>query len=183
MGMNAVQFLEVSRAPTVNDDSADYAVEAGTIWRNSVNGDLYICTSPANGAAVWKKFGTPAMVNVQATGTTLAPTAAQSGTRFIVSNAGAVAVTLPAVAEGLVYEFVRTANEEIVVSSTAGDDMVVGNDVEADSVTFTTTGQQIGCVIRVEGILVGTTPKWLVTLPSTPFGTGLTGGFAYSIAS
>lgn len=120
---------------------------------------------------------------IQAADTTLVPTVGQNGSRFVVSNAGAVAITLPALKAGLVYEFLRTANEEIVVASAAGDDMIVGNDVAADSVTFTTSGQQIGALIRVEGIYVGTTAKWLVTFGTPPFGTGLTGGFAYSIAS
>jgi len=182
--MTILQLIENASDPAVTSDSANLSVQAGTLWRNTTTGDVFICTNPAPGAAVWKKVTLqPYMSSVQATGTTLGPTAAQTGSRFIVSNAAAVAVTLPAVAEHLVYEFLRTADEEMVVASAAGDDMVVGNDVAADSVTFTTAGQQIGALVRVEGILVGTTPKWLVTFGTPPFGTGLTGGFAYSIAT
>lgn len=109
-------------------------------------------------------------------------TKADSGSRIFFSNAAAVLVTLPTIGAGMVFEFVRAADEEIVVASAAGDDMVVGNDLSADSVTFTTAGQQIGAIIRVEGVYFGTTLKWLVTLPPAPFGTG-TATLAYAIAS
>lgn len=116
------------------------------------------------------------------TGTSDTITANQTGTRLFYSNAAAVAVTLPTLQAGLVFEFVRTADEEIVVASAAGDDMVVGNDLSADSVTFTTAGQQIGAIVRVEGVYIGGSLKWLVTLPPAPFGTG-TATLAYAIAS
>jgi hypothetical protein len=110
-------------------------------------------------------------------------TAASSGTTRFYSNAAAVAVTLPAVKAGLTFDIVRYADEEIVVSSAEGDNMIVGNDKSADSVTFTTAGQQIGARIRVVGVYDGAVLKWLVDFPNSPFGTGLTGGFAYSIAT
>lgn len=291
-----VEVLQFARQPAATDDSSALTVHIGSLWRDTVTGDLFICTNASNDAAVWKRIGSVAMSNEQATGTTLAPTvaqsntrfivsnvasvtvtlpaiqsglayefvrssnaemvvastegsnmivggsqtassvtcpaagqqlgtvvrveailvsstlkwlvtmpvvqytlasmlsvqaaattlapsAAQSGSRFVVTNVAAVAVTLPAVAAGLVYEFLRAADEEMVISSAAGDDMIVGHDVSADSVTFTTAGQQIGAVVRVEGVLVGTTPKWLVTLPLVPFGTGVTGHFAHAIGT
>lgn len=116
------------------------------------------------------------------TGTSDTLTATETGTRLFYSNAAAVAVTLPTLQAGLVFEIVRTADEEIVVSSAAGDDIIVGNDLSADSVTFTTAGQQIGAIIRVEGVYVGGALKWLATLPPAPFGTG-TATLAYAIAS
>lgn len=120
-----------------------------------------------------------------ATGTTLAPTAAaDNGKTFFVSNANAVAVTLPAIKPGLRFRFIRTANEEIVVSSAAGDDIVVGNDTAADSVTFTTAGEQIGTAIEVFSAYIDTsTLRWIMHLPNMPFGTGLTGGFTYAIGT
>lgn len=99
-------------------------------------------------------------------------TAADCGKRIIFSSASAVQGTLPTIENGLVYEFLRTANEEMAIVSAEGDNMIVGNDVSADSVTFTTAGEQIGAIVRVEGILVGGTLKWLVTTPVVPFGTG-----------
>lgn len=169
-------MIESTSDPATTDDSAALSVQKGTFWRNTTSGEIFICTSPANDAAVWKKLvgsgASQTMTNVQAAATTLTPTTAQSGSRFIVTNAAAVAITLPAVAEGLIYEFVRAADEEMVVASAAGDDMIAGNDLAADSVTFTTASQHIGAIVRVEGILVGTTAKWLVTIPQAPFSTG-----------
>jgi hypothetical protein len=110
-------------------------------------------------------------------------TAADNGKLLIYTNVAAVAVTLPAIAFGLSFDIVRAADEEIVVSSAEGDNMIVGHDLSADSITFTTAGQQIGARIRVRAVYVGATLKWLVELPNMPFGTGLTGGFAYAIAT
>lgn len=99
--------------------------------------------------------------------------ASENGKTLFYSNAGAVAVTLPTLVPGLEFTIVRVANEEIVVSSAAGDDMVVGNDLSADSITFTTAGEQIGAAIKVKSAYVGGTLKWIVELPYTPFGVGL----------
>jgi hypothetical protein len=114
------------------------------------------------------------------TGTSDTLTALETGTTLFYSSASAVAVTLPTLQAGLVYEIVRTGDEEIVVSSAAGNDMLVGNDASASSITFTTAGQHIGATIRVEGVYVGTTLKWKTTLPPAPFGTG-TATLAYGI--
>lgn len=121
---------------------------------------------------------------VVAADTALTVVAADTGSRFVISSTtDNFPVTLPTIAPGLVFEFLRATDSGLVVASAAGDDMIVGNDASADSVTFTTAGQQIGAMIRVESIYVGTALKWLVTLPNVPFGTGLTGGFAYAIAT
>ncbi len=117
------------------------------------------------------------------TGTSDTLTASQNGMTLIYSSASAVAVTLPTIQPGLSFDIVRTGDEEIVVSSAAGDDMIVGNDLSADSLTFTTAGQHMGTRVRLRAVYVSTTLKWLVELPNMPFGTGLTGGFTYAIAS
>lgn len=116
------------------------------------------------------------------TGTTDVLTAAENGTRLFYNNAASVTVTLPTIQPGLVYELVRVADEEFIVTSAAGDDVIVGNDAEADSVTFTTASQHIGAIVRVESVYVGTTLKWLMTLPPAPFGTG-TATMAYAIGT
>jgi len=103
----------------------------------------------------------------------LTPTVAQNGSRFTLSNAATVTVTLPALKAGLVYEFLRTGDEEFIVASAEGDNLIVGNDLSADSITFTTAGNHIGACVRVEGIYVAGTAKWLVTLPNVPIGTGV----------
>jgi len=109
-------------------------------------------------------------------------TAAHNGTRFIATTADCD-FTLPTIEAGLAFEFLRASDHEMAVISAEGDNIIVGNDLSADSVTFTTAGQQIGALVRIEAVYVGSTLKWLATLPSVPFGTGLTGGFAYAIAT
>lgn len=127
------------------------------------------------------KAGQPRFATVTGASDTL--TADENGTTLFYSNAGAVAVTLPAIQPGLEFTVIRTADEELVVSSAAGDDIIVGHDLSADSVTFTTGGQQIGTNLRFRSAYVGGTLKWIAEVVQIPFGTGLTGGFAYSIAS
>lgn len=119
------------------------------------------------------------------TNTTTAHTlvAADNGKTVAYSNVAAVLVTLPTIQPGLEYDLLRVADEEIVVASAEGDNIIVGNDMSADSVTVTTGGQQIGQRFRIKSVYVATTLKWIIELPVQPFGTGLTGGFAYSIAS
>lgn len=119
---------------------------------------------------------------ILASGTTLTPTGAQNGTRFLMSNAASVTVTLPVIGSGLVYEFVRVADEEFIVASPTADNIVIGNDLSADSVTFTTAGEQIGATVRVESVYLSGTLKWLMTLPPPPFGTG-TATLTYAVAS
>lgn len=116
------------------------------------------------------------------TGTTDTLTASQNGTRLFYSNAASVTVTLPALIPGLIYDLVREGNEEFIVASAAGDDVIVGNDLSADSVTFTNASEHIGAWVRVESLYVGTTLKWHMSLPQIPFGTDGT-GLTYSIAT
>lgn len=104
-----------------------------------------------------------------------------NGTLFLATTADAT-FTLPAIAAGLSFEFLRIDDFEMVVASAEGDNMIVGNDASADSVTFTTASQQIGARVKITGIYVGTTLKWLAELPHTPFGTG-TATLAYTIAT
>lgn len=110
-------------------------------------------------------------------------TAADNGKTIFYTNAAAVLVTLPAAAPGLEFDIIRAGDEEIVVASPTADNIIVGNDLSADSITFTTSGQHLGARIKLRSAYVGTTIKWICELPNMPFGTGLTGGFAYAIAT
>jgi hypothetical protein len=106
------------------------------------------------------------------TGTTDTLTADQNGMTLLYNNAASVTVTLPAILAGLAYDLIRAADEEFIVVSPTADNVIVGNDLSADGVTFTTASEQIGAHVRVESIYLGTTLKWLMTLPPHPFGTG-----------
>jgi hypothetical protein len=107
--------------------------------------------------------------------------AADSGKTFLATTADTT-FTLPAIKEGMTFEFIRTDDFELIVASAAGDDIIVGGDAAADSITFTTASQQIGARIRVTAIRVGASVKWLAELPHTPYGTGLA-TMAYAIAT
>ncbi|MCI0333554.1 MAG: hypothetical protein L0228_10065 [Planctomycetes bacterium] len=115
------------------------------------------------------------------TGTSEALTTAMNGSTRFYNNAASVTVTLPAAKPGLVYDLIRAADEEFIVVSPTADNVIVGNDLSADGVTFTTAGQHIGARVRVRSVYVGATIKWIAELPTPPFGVGFTGGFAYSI--
>lgn len=107
--------------------------------------------------------------SVKATNYTV--TAADNGTLFVAITADA-SFTLPTIRAGLEYEFLRASDHELVVASAAGDDMVVGNDLSADSVTWTTAGQQIGARLRIRSLYVNGTLKWLPEVVAVPYSTG-----------
>lgn len=107
--------------------------------------------------------------------------AADQGTLFQAKTAD-VTFTLPAIKLGLKFTFQQTANNEMVVASAEGDNMVVGNDASADSITFTTDAEQIGAQVQVEAKYFDGTLKWIATLPHVPFGTG-TATMTYGIAT
>ena len=114
----------------------------------------------------------------------LSPAHDDNGTVYILDT-GDITVTLPALRAGLVYEFVLGSDNgmTIICASGALDNMVVGNDLTADSVTFTTAGQQIGVTAKVESIFFGTTLKWFFTYQAPALGTGLGSGVALAIAT
>lgn len=98
--------------------------------------------------------------------------AADQGTLFV-QKTGDATFTLPAIKAGLKFEFLQSADFEMVVASAEGDNMLVGGDASADSITFTTAGQQIGARVAVEAMYVDGTLKWVTEIPPTPYGTGL----------
>lgn len=105
------------------------------------------------------------------TGTTDALTADENGTILNYSNAASVTVTLPTIQPGLEYTVIRSADEEFIVASAEGDNIVMGNDLSADSVTVTTAGEQIGASYTLKSVYFGTTLKWLIRINIVPFST------------
>ncbi len=116
------------------------------------------------------------------TATTDTLTASQNGMTLFYMNAASVTVTLPAIQPGLEYDLIRTADEEFIVQSPTADNIIFGNDLSGDSITFTTGGEQIGARVHVYSAYYNGTLKWLMDVPHTPFGTG-TAALTYSIAS
>lgn len=115
-------------------------------------------------------------------GTTDTLTADQNGMTLLYSNAASVTVTLPAIKAGLEYTLIREGDEEFVVTSGEGDNVIVGNDLSADSITFTTASEHIGAGVRVRSIYVNTTLKWLLEVLPVPLGTDLS-GFTFGLAT
>lgn len=105
--------------------------------------------------------------------------AADNGTRFLAETAN-VLFTLPAIRAGLTYEFLRISDHNMTIASAEGDNVIVGNDSQADSVAFTTAGQKVGARVRVLGISTTAGLRWLTEIIPVPFGTGafLTQGLA-----
>lgn len=90
------------------------------------------------------------MVKVRAKTADYTVLAAESGSIF--TNYGATAAvnfTLPALADGLIYEFYAAADVGLTVTSGTVDKMVALNDAAADSVAFSTTSLILGGSFRV----------------------------------
>lgn len=87
-------------------------------------------------------------------------TAADNGTEFNTLGAsGSVTFTLPTLTNGLSYTFYNMANQNMVISSAAGNDIVAMNDLSASTLTFSTGGELIGACVQVYSNMAGT--KWL----------------------
>lgn len=116
---------------------------------------------------------------------TAAPTIVgdDNGTLFISNASGSLTFTLPTIQPGLEYEFLNAVNQTMVVISATPDDVVFGNDASGDSITFGTSSEKIGARIQVRSVYAAGTLKWLMEQVQTPFGTGLTGGLTYTLAS
>jgi hypothetical protein len=85
--------------------------------------------------------------------------ATESGAIFTTTGAsGAVNFTLPAKAAGLIYTFINTVGQNMVITPDAVDTIVTFNDAAADTVTFSTAGNLIGAMVTV--VCDGT--KWIV---------------------
>lgn len=87
-----------------------------------------------------------------------------NGNLFIAT--AAVTFTLPARREGLVYEFMQSANAAMIVNGGAAH-IVAVNSLAGTSVTFNTGSQMIGARARFECVNINGTLRWVYTLLST----------------
>lgn len=88
-------------------------------------------------------------------------TAADSGKLIVSNGAGAVVLTLPAIANGLVIEAKNIANQSFQFASAEGTNIIAVNNASATSVTASTGSQMIGAHFRVTGTYVNGTLKWV----------------------
>jgi hypothetical protein len=107
---------------------------------------------------------------------TINPNADDPGTLFTNDGAsGAVALTLPAPSLrtlGFWYEFAGVADQDISFVAPTADTAIALNDVAADSLAASTSGQKIGALLRAVCVRNGTSYKWLLqTLANGATGT------------
>lgn len=78
-------------------------------------------------------------------------TAADSGTVFHTTGAGgAVVFTLPAINTGpWHFLFINGADQDMTITSATADTIVTYNDLNADSVAFSTSSEKIGGAVEV----------------------------------
>lgn len=78
-------------------------------------------------------------------------TEADSGTLFTTTgDANAINFTLPTNAKaGLVYFFIQSTNQNLVITAGTADTLITFNDLEADSVAAQTTNEKIGAFFMV----------------------------------
>jgi hypothetical protein len=90
---------------------------------------------------------------------TVLPT--DNGTRFTTLGAvGAIVFTLPALAPGLRFQFLNLVAQDMTITSAAGNDIFVFNDLAASSIAFTTSMEEIGANVIVYSNEAGT--AWYV---------------------
>ena len=87
---------------------------------------------------------------------------------YICTNADCQA-TLPTIKPGLAFEFIMAENFELNITGSAN--LLIGNDLTADALIWSTTGEQIGMHFRVESIYVDTTLHWMTHILKVPFST------------
>lgn len=75
-------------------------------------------------------------------------------------SSGAVTFTLPAIGKGYRFVFRNQDDQNMIVASAEGDNMVTTNDAAADSVAFQTSSQKIGGAVLIYSNEQG--DKWIV---------------------
>jgi hypothetical protein len=89
--------------------------------------------------------------------------ASDNGRLFVSTDAGDIEFTLPSIAAGLSFEFLQLIDDEMLITSAEGDNIVLKNDPVASGISYTTDGDQIGARCRVLAIYTATsTLKWIV---------------------
>ncbi len=169
------QVLLVERDPTTADradvdviitghatEYAGWTLQPGDSWLNVISGAQFVLTDAA--AGTWVTASGNALARADITGTTYTVTASQSGTRFTVSNAAAVTITLPAIVEGLVFEYMRTTTADMSIKSAEAGNVMWGDGTHDHDFCGLKLGVPqtwfIGHITRVEAIDLAGTLHW-----------------------
>ncbi|GAA4441981.1 head decoration protein [Bremerella cremea] len=98
----------------------------------------------------------------------IALTSSDNGKLVVASKAGAIAITLPAIEEGLEFAFVQTVDQNMTITSAEGNNVLAVNNAAADGIAFQTTSQKLGASVIVKAIrTASSTLKW-IALSSSP---------------
>jgi hypothetical protein len=92
-------------------------------------------------------------------------TAADTNTAFQAIT-GAVTFTLPTINDGLVYEFLQTTDNNMIING-GSSSIIAVNSAAGSSVTFNTSSQKLGARARFRAIRFNGALKWEYTLLST----------------
>jgi hypothetical protein len=161
LGGPAVRATDISGS---NQNKLLAVIVAGPIKAAKVYGLDYLARSQSKGRFLFDDDLNAVQIgwrHEQAKTSDYTIVAADTGKLFTNTGAtGAVTFTLPTLAAGLVFDFFVVADQNVTVASAAGDDMVIFNDVAADSAAFSTAGQLIGGRLRVTSNAAAT--KWYV---------------------
>lgn len=104
--------------------------------------------------------GLPGPVGIEQVATNTTLVAADNGKLFIAT--AAATFTLPTKANGLVFEFLQTADANMVISSAgSADDIIVDGDAGADTITYSTASHKIGSRGEIRCVYVGADLKWI----------------------
>lgn len=98
-------------------------------------------------------------------------TSADHGKLIEVVGTGAVVITLPAIANGLVIDVVNLADYNLTITSPEGTNIVGVNSAGSTNIAFTTSSNKIGARVRLQAVTLNgaSTKKWIAS-----FGTAAT---------
>jgi hypothetical protein len=97
---------------------------------------------------------------VQQTAVDVTVVAADNGDLFVAT--AAATFTLPTKEHGLSFEFLQTADANMIVASAgSADDIIADGDAGADTLTFSTASHKIGSRVRLNCIYVGANLRWI----------------------
>jgi hypothetical protein len=107
----------------------------------------------------------------QTTGASYACVAADSGKLFIANSTGQFTFTLPPIANGISIWFLNEANQNMVIASNEGANIVGDNSATYNDITFVTASHKIGGFVQVSSFYDGTNLKWVPQVLSAPTNT------------
>ncbi len=111
-----------------------------------------------DGAVIDGAFGFGGCVRQLTTTGDYTVLAANHRTRFVATTAD-VDFTLPTIANGLYFEFMRLANFELKI--TGSTNIYTLNNAAATSLTWSTTAEQIGLYVSIEAMYLDGTLLWV----------------------